>query len=161
MKSAEHADPFMAWAGRNTFIARSPYEGLSPEKQRLANAYEILAQKGAAITSPSHAEDEMKHARTMFDMLQPGQTPEMRAQMLTNTRKVIGAAKGLGGGYTGIAQRGAEQEQTAREAGDARQITAQQAAQAQQWLRDNPKDPRAPARRADPRRDPEGSEAVN
>jgi len=108
VEGASHMSPFAAKVGRATIMARTPYEGLSPEKQELAQAYEILAQKGAAITSPSHAAEEIQHARGLFDLNAPGMSDVARVQTLDNLRGVIGAARGLSGRYGGIAETGAE-----------------------------------------------------
>lgn len=113
IQSMEHASPLEAFVGRHTFAARSRFEGLSPKQQELANAMEVLSQKGAALASPSHSEEEMRHARGMFDMLTPGQAPDILAQKLDYSRGIMGANRAIGGGYSGIAERGAEESRAA------------------------------------------------
>jgi hypothetical protein len=107
MRKMESAGPLAAKAGRATIFARSKYEGLSPEKAELAQSYDILAQKAAAITSPSHDAHEIEHSRSMFDLNAPGIGDVARVQTLQNLRGVVGAARALGGKYSGIAEQGA------------------------------------------------------
>lgn len=149
LAKGEHGGILETKIGRETgLLARSPYQGLSKKKQELANAYEILAQKGAGITSPSHAEDEMKHARAMFDLLAPDEDDAIRSQKMDYARKIVGAARALGGRYSGIAERGAEdnarRKPAAPAAGPSKSELRAKAAEAIQWVRDNPKSPQVP-----------------
>jgi hypothetical protein len=98
--------------GGKHLVARTPYDGLSEKKKELARNYDILAQKGAALVSPSHDAREIEHARGLFDLTMPGIDEE---QTMGYARGQVGAAKALGGAYTGQAQRGAESERAARE----------------------------------------------
>ena len=106
LKAREHAGVWGALAP-DALLARGIYSGLSPAKQELANNYEIISQKFAGLTSPSHSEEEMKHGREMMNFLTPGQGKDALEGKLRMSRSVLGAAGALGGKYTGIAQEGA------------------------------------------------------
>lgn len=104
----EHMNPILGKLGRATVLARSPFEGLSADKQTLAQNYEVLTQTGALLGSSSHSEEEMKHARGLYDLNAPGVGDKARQDALERARGLIGSSGGLGGKYTDIAKRGAE-----------------------------------------------------
>lgn len=91
-------------------IAQSPYEGLSPRKQELAAAHDLLSQVGASVTSPSTAAEEMEHSRQIFDLNAPGQSDHARDAMTDKLRGVVGSAKKLAGKYADRAAKGAAEE---------------------------------------------------
>lgn len=112
VEAAEHMNPQLVRVGRATVMARSPYEHLSKKKQILAQAHDVLAQKFAAIVSPSHDAKEIERNRGLADLNMPGISNEAQSQIMSNSRGVIGAAHALGGKYSGIADQGAAKGRT-------------------------------------------------
>lgn len=140
-------DTIGRWIGT---IAQSPYEGLSPRKQELAGAHDLLSQVGASVTSTSTAENEMEHSRQIFDLNAPGQSDHARDAMTDKLRGVVGSAKKLAGKYADRAATGAAEELAAA---PGRKVPAPSASpsfdshpkdsEAVQWAKANRSDPRA------------------
>jgi hypothetical protein len=106
MEKADHGG-FFGFTQAIGATAAKPYEGLSPDKQRLAQSLDLLAQVGAGVTSTSTAEGEIKHARDLFDMTGPGQSDAAIAGTLDKLRGVVGSAKSQAGSVATKSEAGA------------------------------------------------------
>lgn len=90
-------------------VARTPYDGLSEKKRLLAQAQEVVMQKAAVLAAGgSTAEGAIDHARSIFDLHQPGQGEGGVDQKMDQIRGIVGANAALGGKFTKVAQAGAD-----------------------------------------------------
>lgn len=127
-------------------IPRSPYEGLNPQQRRMMMSLDLIATKA----SSQLAQDVEGRAHAKAALMPSGDDPpEVFDQKVNNLLSMAGAIGASAGKYSRIAEGGAAEERGGLSLRTGPTATPQQVAQANQWLRDNPNDPRAAAVKAE------------
>jgi hypothetical protein len=123
-------------------LPRSEFDGLDPRKQELAGAKNLITQKAALLNAGSMTGEAIKHASGIVDLLAPGIGAQEIARRHEYIRSdLIGANQGLVPGQVAAATAGAD---AAAHAAPAKlpPLTPAQRVKTEQWIKQNPSDPR-------------------